>query len=265
MQSWRIVSFAALSLLILTSAGFARDVADRSALTLYRGTVEVDVIQGRGVGVGIDIPAHGETVGDGAFDRLIVLEAYGKTPKEFPLRLRDAYVAISAGRALVVDLYGPRVVDLRVDQPGKRGALDGGEMPSEILLTRSWSGTDERMAFTGFGLAEITVQTRVIDNGSWANRPPSARNACTDGATQCSVSGCPCPGGTCPNGSGCSITCSNNTDACCICTPDGGDCFCTHIGDGGGGGDQGGGGDAGGCQQLPNGYCPAPCFRCTAY
>lgn len=261
MKYWfSTILFFCFANIIVTSIVSAEVAPD--PVELYRGSVTVDFIHGRGIAVGVDLPDTDRLVGDGVFDRMIVLDAYGLIPPEFPLALPDAYVAVSAGRAMVVELGGPRVVDFIVDKPTRRGGLDDGHRPSEIRLARAWSGPDERLSFTGFGLANVASSTRVIDDGSWIDRPLT-RDACSAGSTSCSI-GCDCAQGA---GAGCatscSVTCTSQYDACCQCRAvAGSSCFCTVLGGGGGTGGGGGGGGGGVCSTTASG-CPAECFNCT--
>jgi len=234
------------------------------AVSSDRGSVTVDIIRGRGIAVGVDIPQGRALSGDGVFDRLVVLEAFGTIPPELPMVLRDAYVVYSAGRAMVVEMGGPRVVELVVDQPSRRGGLDDGRLPATVRLARAWSGADERSVFHGIGLVAAAVRTPVIDDGSWVTRP-LARNACTTGSTSCSIS-CTCAStaGTCATS--CTTTCSAGFYACCKCQGSqlGAGCSCLLSSGGfGGGGAGGGGGGAGGECSNVQGGCPAQCFNCA--
>jgi len=231
-------------------------------VALYRGHVTVDIVRGRGIAVGIDLPARDALVGDGIFDRMIVLEAFGRIPPEFPLVLPDAYVAVSAGRAMVVELGGPRLVELIVELPTRRGGLEDGVLPSEVRLARNWRGKEERTRFVGVGLVNAEVQAPVIDDGSWLEGG-LLRDACSAGSTSCSIT-CnnTCQGVGCA--SHCSTTCSTGFYACCKCLGSavGASCSCLTSG-GGGGGSGGGSGGGGGACSSGGGACPAECFNCT--
>lgn len=259
----RVLLLAAVVGLAMAGTVVAQAPEDAADVVLLRGAVTLNVVMGRGIAAAVDLPDDDTLVGDGVFDRLIVLEAFGRIPPELPLELRDAYVAYSAGRAQVVEIGGPRIFDFVVDEPMRRGGLDDGKTPATIRLERRWSGRDERMTFHGVGLVIAEVSTRTIDDGSWAGREP-ARASCSVGSTSCSVT-CSCAAtmsSTCATS--CQTTCAAGYYACCQCqgAAVGAECSCLLSGGNGGGWGGGGGGGSGACSGGAGG-CPAECFNCA--
>lgn len=226
-----------------------KPTATQDGASVETGTVEVAVLPGWGISVGVDV-AGLDRGPDGEWDSLYVLEAFGKIPPELPLRIQTGRILFHGDGLEVLDDQGRPVALL---------AVQGSQAAVRFELDPKSSVERPAFAHLGFGLSHFRVALPgpLVAAAAALLGDPFLRLNCDAGgagATSCSVD---------DGHSSCSVSCAAGHFACCnnggvFTAPT---CRCEVNGAGGSGGGGGGsGGDDDEC--TTGGFCPAACMRC---